>query len=136
MTTLQEQCEEYNPIEHFIYGLKAPESRRQYPCRLKVFLDFLNLEGSLNEQAKRFWSKAKNDPKWVEEKLMQFIMFQKKRVESGEISPSTVPNYYKATKLFCDMNEIVLNWKKIAKGLPATRDAAMTERQQKKKSKN
>ena len=49
---------------------------------------------------------------------------QKERVESGNISPSTVPNYYKATKLFCDMNEIVLNWKKIAKGLPRVRDVA------------
>jgi len=124
MSILQEHLEEYNPIDHFIYGLASPESRRQYPRRFKVFLDFLGLEGSLNEQAKSFWSKAKHHSKWAEEKLMQFINFQKKRVESGEISPSTVPNYYKATKLFCDMNEIVLNWKKIAKGLPRGREAA------------
>lgn len=89
MSTVQEQSEEYNPIEHFIYGLKAPESRRQYPRRLKVFLDFLNLEGSANEQAKSFWSKAKKDPKWVEEKLMQFIMFQKKRWTTNTVFGSS-----------------------------------------------
>jgi len=124
MPTLHEGCQEYDPMEHFVYGLKSPESRRQYPQRLKVFLDFLKLQGGLKEQAQRFWLKAKKDPKWSEESLMRFINFQKERAESGEISPSTVPNYYKATKLFCDMNEILLNWKKIAKGLPRGRQAA------------
>lgn len=55
---------------------------------------------------------------------MKFVTVQNERVVSGEISPSTVPNYYKATKLFCEMNEISLNWKKIAKGLPRVRKAA------------
>lgn len=40
------------------------------------------------------------------------------RSKKGEISVSTIPNYYRATKLFCEMNDIVLNWKKIAQGLP------------------
>jgi len=119
-----QKCKEYDPLTYFTYGLKASESRRQYPRRLKVFLDFLKLEGNLTEQAKSFWLKARKDPRWSEDKLMQFIMAQKERVESGEISASTVPNYYKATKLFCDMNEITLNWKKIARGLPHARDAA------------
>ena len=30
-----------NPLEMFMYALKAPESKRQYPKRLKVFFDFL-----------------------------------------------------------------------------------------------
>lgn len=121
---LEQKYEEYDPLAYFTYGLKASESRRQYPRRLKVFLDFLKLEGSLSEQAKGFWLKARDEPRWTEDKLMHFIMKQNERVESGEISASTVPNYYKATKLFCDMNEIILNWKKIAKGLPHAREAA------------
>jgi len=124
MTLLNQKYDEYDPLAYFTYGLKAAESRRQYPRRLKVFLDFLKLDGSLDEQAKCFWLKARSDPRWTEDKLIHFIITQKERVESGEISASTVPNYYKAAKLFCDMNEIVLNWKKIAKGLPRARDAA------------
>jgi hypothetical protein len=124
MGVLNQKNDEYDPLEYFTYELKAAESRRQYPRRLKVFLDFLKLKGSLKEQAKYFWLMAKRDPRWAEDKLIQFIFAQKERVESGNISPSTVPNYYKATKLFCDMNEIVLNWKKIAKGLPRVRDVA------------
>jgi hypothetical protein len=82
------------------------------------------LTGSLKYQAKEFWMKARKDTRWVEDKLMQFIRYQVERSRSGEISPSTVPNYYKAVKLFCEMNDILLNWKKIARGLPRVRDAA------------
>lgn len=111
-------------MEAFTYALKAPESRRQYPRRLKPFLDLVGFKGTLEEQAKQFWLKAKADGKWAEDNLMQFIRFQKERATAGEISNSTIPNYYRATKLFCEMNDIVLNWKKIARGLPRVREAA------------
>jgi hypothetical protein len=120
----RQENEEYDPLVPFTYGLKSPESRRQYPQRFKVFLDFLKLQGRLIEQAKKFWLTAKNNPRWAEDNLMKFITVQNERADLGEISPSTIPNYYKATKLFCEMNEITLNWKKIAKGLPRVRDAA------------
>jgi hypothetical protein len=32
-------------FNRFIYGLKAPESQRQYPKRLEVFLNFMNIDG-------------------------------------------------------------------------------------------
>ena len=44
-----------------MYALKAAESRRQYPQRFKMFLDYLKLEGALEKQAKQFLSKARND---------------------------------------------------------------------------
>jgi integrase len=49
---------------------------------------------------------------------MKFIRYQKNRAEKGEISTSTLPNYYKPIKLFCEMNDLVLNWKKITRGMP------------------
>ena len=57
-TTIAQEIEE-DPISVFLYALKAPETRRQYPRRLKVFLDYLKLEGTLEQQAKGFLSKAK-----------------------------------------------------------------------------
>jgi len=30
-----------DPVSRFMFGLKAPETRRQYPRRLEVFLDFI-----------------------------------------------------------------------------------------------
>jgi hypothetical protein len=44
------------------YGLKSADVKRQYPRRLKVFLDFLNLEGDLEKQAHDFMTKAKVNP--------------------------------------------------------------------------
>src|SRR5215218_9896280 len=55
---------------------------------------------------------------------MSFIEFQKERAKRGEISESTITNYYKATKLFCVMNDLILNWKKISRELPSGKRAA------------
>ena len=116
--------EEKDPLATFMYGLQAPDTRRQYPRRFQYFLNFLKLPGTLGEQAKEFVLKARETQRWVEESLMSFIDFQRERVRRGEISESTITNYYKATKLFCVMNDLVLNWSKISRGLPAGRRAA------------
>ena len=36
-----------NLLEMFMYALKAPESKRQYPKRLKVFFEFLRFNNEL-----------------------------------------------------------------------------------------
>jgi hypothetical protein len=43
----------------FMYGIKSPETKRQYPRRFKMFVDFLDLGTNvLEEQSKIFLSKA------------------------------------------------------------------------------
>ena len=56
--------------------------------------------------------------------LIDFIIFQKERVVKGEITESTIPNYYKPVKLFCDMNDIIINWKLVTRGMPRGNYAA------------
>ena len=107
-----------------MYGLRAPDTRRQYRRRFQYFLDFLRISGTLEEQAKQFVLKARENQQWAQESLMSFIDFQKERVRRAEISESTITNYYKAAKLFCVMNDIALNWKKISRGLPSGRKSA------------
>jgi hypothetical protein len=113
-----------DPLTAFVYALRAPETKRQYPRRLAKFLDFLKFEGSLAVKAANFLISAKENKAWAEDSFMKFIEHQKKRCINGEIVGSTVSNYYKATKLFCEMNDLVLNWKKIARGLLRSRKAA------------
>lgn len=93
----------------FTYALKATESKRQYPRRLKIFLDYLELEGDLQQQAEQFYLKAISDRAWLEESLMAFIAYEKERSKNGEISESTIPNYYRATKLFCEISSLYSN---------------------------
>lgn len=103
-----------------LYALKAPETRRQYPRRLKVFLDYMKLEGPIEQQAVQFLTLIKQNSQWLQSSLIQFISFQKERASNHEISYSTIGNYYKATKLFIEINidTPVINWKKISRGIP------------------
>ena len=39
--------EERDPLSAFTYALKAPETSRQYPRRLKVFFDFMQSDNPL-----------------------------------------------------------------------------------------
>jgi hypothetical protein len=114
--------EYYDPLQNFLYALKAPDSKRQYPRRLEYFFDYLGLKGTLKEKCLIFYKQAKNDLRWTQHQLMLYIEYQKERVEKGEIAESTINNYYKSIKLFCEMNDILLNCKKIAKGKPKHRD--------------
>ena len=115
-------------MTRFMYALKSPETRRQYPRRLKVFLDFLDTDGttSLDEQALQLLKKVGIDPGWFEDRFMVFIDFQLTRAKKEEISESTIRNYYKATKLFLEMNDVSssVNWKRISRGMPRGKQAA------------
>jgi hypothetical protein len=62
-----------DPLSVFLYALKAPETKRQYPRRLKVFLDFLKLDGTLEQQSKEFLARAKQNPQWAQHSLMQLL---------------------------------------------------------------
>ena len=125
MTQIQEEIHTSNdPMSAFLYALKAPESRRQYPKRLKVLFDYIGLVEPLENQAVEFVKRAKVDSNWAYDCFIRFISYQKQRVTKGEIAESTISNYYKAAKLFCEMNDLTLNWKKISRGIPQGRHAA------------
>jgi hypothetical protein len=57
---------------------------------------------------------------------MKFIVYQKERVSRKEISEGTIGNYYKAIKLFCEMNfdQSIIN-SKVARGMPRARKFAL-----------
>lgn len=110
-----------NPWSLFLYGMKAPMTREKYRGRLAKFFDFIGLEEPIEERANAFTEKAKDKPDWLLSNLFGFAQIQKERVEKGELSPATVGNYIKAIKLFCEMNDIAVSWKKITRGLPKAR---------------
>jgi len=112
------------PYENFLYAMKAQETKRQYPHRLDKFLTFMNLQGTIQEKCARLYETANKNINLFQSNIIRFINFQKERIGRGEISEGTLCNYVKALKLFCNMNDIVINWKKIGKGMPSEKHNA------------
>lgn len=78
----------------------------------------MKLQGSVEQQSIQCLILVKQNPQWLQFSLMQFKSFQKERARNGEISYSTINNYYKATKLFIEMNidTPIINLEKDIKG--------------------
>jgi hypothetical protein len=99
-----------DPWSIFLYGMKAAMTREKYIGRLAKFFDFIGLtEGTMEERAKTFTERGKQEPDWVFVNVLHFAQAQKERVTNGEISPATLRNYIKAIKLFCEMKRIQSN---------------------------
>jgi hypothetical protein len=88
---------------------------------IRCLEDFIGLQGTIEERAEAFAERGKKEPDWVFVNILRFAQVQKKRVEKEEISPATLRNYIKAVKLFCEMNDVTITWKKITRGLPKAR---------------
>jgi hypothetical protein len=107
----------------FVYAIKSPMTREKYEGRLRKFFDFIGImqQGQLDERCNMFAKKAKNDTIWVTNCILNFMQMQKQRADRKEISGATVRNYLKTIKLFCEMSEILIAWKRITRGLPKGR---------------
>ena len=93
---------------------------------MKVFFNYINLlpNGNLEEQCNLFAAKGLEDPRWAFNNIIKFLQYQKDRVEKTEITGGTLRNFVKTIKLFCEMSEIPIHWKKITRGLPKSRKYA------------
>jgi len=99
----------------------AKLTRQEYIYKLKMFFGSLGLKGSLDEQSREFLTRTKKDREWAQNGLKYFIRDKKRRAENGELSESTIRNFYKPVKLFCKVHEILLSWDKITMMLPEGR---------------
>ena len=119
-----EQLEsESNAWTLYLYAMKSPVTREKYQKRLDKFFDFLGLEGgSIEEKSRVFVEMARKDnSNWTFNNILKFIQFQNSSMVRKEISGATVRNYVKSIKLFCDMADLPVTWKKITRGLPRGR---------------
>ena len=108
-----------DPWSLFIYAMKAPMTRDRYQTRVAKFFDFAGIPGTtVEEKARTFANSGKDDINWAFSNILKFIYFHKERVDRKEITGATVRNYVKSIKLFCEMADIPIPWKKITRGLP------------------
>ncbi|MDQ3868204.1 MAG: hypothetical protein M3250_01445 [Thermoproteota archaeon] len=108
----------------YLYSMKPSVTRDKYQKRLGKFFEFLRLEGDTIEQKSIvFVDLARKDSNWTFNSVLKFIQFQNSSIKK-EISGATVRNYVKSIKLFCDMADLPISWKKITRGLPRRRQYA------------
>jgi hypothetical protein len=116
------EVDESDAYSLFLYAVRSPVTR-DYLRRLRIFLNHLGLlqAGTMDERCNLFASKGKKDPNWAFSCIVRFLQYQKEGVEREEITGATLRNFVKAIKLFCEMSDIPVSWKKISRGLPKTR---------------
>ncbi len=96
----------------FIESIKAEETRSRYRQRLLAFL------GLVQYNTDELASLGRSNQSKLTEMIIGYILKEKERVKAGKIKSGTVVENIKPIRLFCEMNDIVLNWKKIYKLLP------------------
>jgi hypothetical protein len=86
-----------------------------------MFFDSLGLKGDLDKQSREFLVRTKKDGRgkdWAQNGLKYFIRDKNQKSEKGQIAGATVRNFYKPVKLFCDIHDVELSWKKISGIIP------------------
>ena len=120
MKIVEQILEESNAYSLFVYASRSQVTRNYYLRRLRIFFNHINLEPdeTIEQRCNYFADKGINDPNTAFNSILRFLQFQKERVEKEEITGATLRNFIKAIKLFCEMSDIPIPWKKITRGLP------------------
>jgi integrase len=117
VNNLQDWQLDSDPYTLFIHAMKSPITKEKYKRRLMIFFDFIKIPGdSMKERCVVFAKNGKNT-NWIFNNILQFVLFHRERINRKEISGATLFNYLKAIKLFCEMSDISINWKKLTRGL-------------------
>jgi hypothetical protein len=110
------------PYDSFVFAIRSPVTREKYLGRLAYFMSFVGItEGNLESKCNTFGQKCKVDSRWLVNNLIRYLHIHRQRVDRREISASTLINYIKPIKLFCEQLEISLPWRRITRGLPRGR---------------
>jgi integrase len=110
-----------DPYSLFIFALNSPSTKEKCVPRLNRFFEFINLNGTMQEKSLIFVKNANEQPSWALGSVIKFLQMNKARVERKEITAATLLNSVKVIKLFCEMNDVLLPWKRITRGLPRAR---------------
>ncbi len=116
--------QELDPWSLYLYAMKSPVTREKYQKRLEKFFDFVNIEGkTVKEKSSVFVDLARKEGNgWIFNQVLRFMQFQLERFNRKEITGSTIRNYLKSIKLFCELADFSIPWKKITRGLPKAKN--------------
>ncbi|HEY7080153.1 MAG TPA: hypothetical protein VH500_10655 [Nitrososphaeraceae archaeon] len=109
-----------DPYSIFVYAIRSPYTKESYFRRLRRFFDSISYcKGeTMDKRCNSFAYRARKDSNWAFSNILKFLYSQKERVEKKEITASTLRNYVKTIKMFCEVTDIIIQWKKITRGIP------------------
>ena len=112
---------ESDPYSLFVFAFNSPLTKEKCVPRLNKFFEYIDLNGNIQEKCSTFAENAKDQPSWALNRVIKYLQMNKERVGKNEITAATLHNNVKVVKLFCEMNDILLPWKKITRGMPKAR---------------
>ena len=119
---------ESDPYDLFVFAINAEQTREKYITRLKKFFEIIGIDLdnrlTIHGMCTLFVNKAKSENGWLVNIIIRFLQFEKERVNKKQITGSTLQNYVKVLKLFCEMNDLLVPWKKLTRGLPKGKNYA------------
>ncbi len=115
-----------NPYCMLKFSIRSESTRKYYERRIRRFFDFIEFspDKGIEERFNTFAEYARKDINWALTKIIAFLQFQKERTEKGEITAATLSNFVKPLKLYCEISDVKIPWRKIVRGLPRGREAA------------
>lgn len=119
----QQSTEKTDAYSLFLYAVRSPLTRDYYLRRLRIFFNHINLftEGTREERCNLFAANGIKDPGWAFHCIIKFLQSQRGRVEKNRDYRCNPSNYVKSIKLFCEIADVPIAWKKITRGLPRSR---------------
>jgi hypothetical protein len=108
-----------DPYLMFLFVMRSPKTREKCTGRLGMFFStllifLLDLWRSVPKPSVIEQNMIMG---WAFSSIVQYLQKQKERLERKEISAGTMKNYFQAIKLFCDMADIPISWKKVSRGI-------------------
>lgn len=102
--------ERQESFEIFNDAIKSEATRKYYKFYLNKFL--------IHSQAKDYDSLKNLGPSVLEQKIIDYVRYLKRKVEAGISSPNGLKGRVNPIELFLIQNDIVINWKKIKRMFP------------------
>ena len=90
---------------NFVQSIRSPKTKINYICSLHYFMDFLNIRRGEN-----YDKLLAPDTRMIQSQIIDFIIYCK---DVKQLSPSSIRGNVGTIKLFYEINDIDLKWRKI-----------------------
>ena len=117
---------EQDSLTLFHATIKSPKTKKEYTNTLRWFLcDVMEkvLHGTFEERVKEFVEIGKNNPDKMMDILVGFSAIMRERTnkdrnDADYLNPSTIPNYFSPIKKLLNVNDVLVNWKRVTNTFP------------------